>query len=79
MQIPLRVILGYHSIPQVVIGAILGALSASGWNMFGQHLILPILKSNPTCRQLLAAATLAALVVLHGNCLPQQINLAKNG
>ncbi len=62
MQIPLRVILGYHSIPQVVVGAILGAVSASSWNTLGQHLILPILRSNPNCRQLLAAATLAALV-----------------
>ncbi len=62
MQIPLRVILGYHSIPQVVVGAILGALSASSWNTLGENLILPILKSNPSCRQLLAAATLAALV-----------------
>ncbi len=62
MQIPLRVVLGYHSIPQVVVGAILGAVSASSWNSLGQNLVLAILKSNPSCRQLLAAATLAALV-----------------
>ncbi|KAL0028901.1 hypothetical protein WJX77_004161 [Trebouxia sp. C0004] len=60
--IPLRVILGYHSIPQVVVGAILGTVSASGWNTLGQHLIHPVLRSNSSCRQLLAAATLAALV-----------------
>ena len=78
MQIPLRVILGYHSIPQVVIGAILGALSASGWNMFGQHLILPILKSNPT-QAIAGSCYISCSCVLHGNCLPQQINLAKNG
>ncbi len=62
MQIPLRVVLGYHSIPQVVVGAILGAVSASSWNSLEQNLVLAILKSNPSCRQLLAAATLAALV-----------------
>ena len=62
MQIPLRVILGYHSIPQVVVGAILGAVSASSWSTLGQHVIHPILESNPSYRQLLAAATLAALV-----------------
>ena len=62
MQIPLRVILGYHSILQVVVGAGLGAASASVWNAIGQQVVLPTLESDLHSRQLLAAATVAALM-----------------
>lgn len=62
MQIPLRVILGYHTVPQVLVGTGLGAASAGTWHALGKHAVLPVLETNEACRQLLAAATVAALV-----------------
>lgn len=46
VQIPLRVILGYHSVPQVLAGAALGAVSAASWFLLGQMAFLPFLKAN---------------------------------
>ncbi|KAL3144042.1 hypothetical protein ABBQ32_003842 [Trebouxia sp. C0010 RCD-2024] len=46
LLIPLRVILGYHSVPQVLAGAALGAVSAASWFLLGQMAFLPFLKAN---------------------------------
>lgn len=62
LLIPLRVILGYHTVPQVLVGTGLGAASAGTWHALGKHAVLPVLETNEACRQLLAAATVAALV-----------------
>lgn len=61
LQIPLRVILGYHSIPQVAVGTVLGGVSAYCWYTLGQLAILPILEADSSSRQILAATTAAAL------------------
>ena len=61
MQIPLRVILGYHSVPQVLVGALLGAASAASWYSLGCQAVLPVLKSSTGRQGLLAAAVVAAV------------------
>ena len=37
----LRVVLGYHTTPQVVVGAVLGAGNAVGWAAAGRRWVLP--------------------------------------
>lgn len=61
MQIPLRVILGYHSIPQVLAGAMLGAASAASWYLLGQLTVLPMLRSSTSSQNLLALVVVAAV------------------
>lgn len=60
--IPLRVILGYHSVPQVLAGTLLGAASAASWLFLGQTACLPLLKAN-TSSQVPVALVVAAAVI----------------
>lgn len=62
VQIPLRVILGYHSVPQVLAGTLLGAASAASWLFLGQTACLPLLKAN-TSSQVPVALVVAAAVI----------------
>lgn len=61
IQIPLRVVLGYHSVPQVLAGALLGAASAASWYLLGQLSVLALLKSS-TDGQILLSLVVAAAV-----------------
>ena len=61
IQIPLRVVLGYHSVPQVLAGATLGAASAASWYLLGQLAVLAVLKSSTNSQILLALVVLAAV------------------
>ncbi|WIA11742.1 hypothetical protein OEZ85_011837 [Tetradesmus obliquus] len=54
----LRVRLGYHTWPQVLVGAALGASTATGWFFFGTAAALPALQRTP-----------AGLPLLYGTCL----------
>ena len=62
MQIPLRVILGYHSVPQVIVGVLLGTASAATWYGLGYMAAIPLLKSSTSSQGLLAAAVAAASI-----------------
>lgn len=61
VQIPLRVILGYHSVPQVLAGAVLGAASAASWFLLGQVAFLPFLKANSHGQVFLALVVAGAV------------------
>lgn len=61
IQIPLRVILGYHSIPQVLAGATLGAASAASWYLLGQMAVLAVLKSSTNSQMLLTLVVTTAV------------------
>lgn len=61
VQIPLRVILGYHSVPQVLAGALLGATSAASWYLLGEMKFLSMLKSSTSSQSLLALVLVAAV------------------
>ena len=60
LQISLRVILGYHSIPQVCAGTVLGASTAFVWHQLGQYVVFQRLASSQDGRVCLAALTVAA-------------------
>ena len=58
----LRIALGYHSVPQVVVGYSLGASVAVGWWQVCVELVLPILRARPELQWWLYAMTTAAIV-----------------
>lgn len=53
----LRVILGYHTVPQVSVGWFLGTMMAYAWVRFGVDLALPFLMSSMVGRLFLTATT----------------------
>lgn len=59
----LRVILGYHTVPQVVVGWMLGATIAYTWLRFGIDLALPYLMSFMMGKMLLTVTTLAFMAL----------------
>lgn len=58
MQSGLRVYCGFHSPPQVLAGAALGAATGASWWALGCHLVLPALQQHPGGANALFAATL---------------------
>ncbi|KAF6265813.1 hypothetical protein COO60DRAFT_763421 [Scenedesmus sp. NREL 46B-D3] len=59
----LRVRLGYHTWPQVLVGAALGAGAATGWFLLGTAAALPALQRTPAGLPLLYSACLLAMAV----------------
>jgi len=59
----LRVILGYHTVPQVVVGWILGTIMAYMWLRLGIDLALPYLMSSMMGKLLLAVTTFAFMAL----------------
>jgi len=62
----LRVALGYHTLPQVAAGWVLGSTSAAAWSNLGQAVALPYLAVHPECCWWLYGATTAAVAVFIG-------------
>jgi hypothetical protein len=60
MQTWLRVRLGFHTGPQVLVGACLGSVTATAWFAAGTGWVLPALHTTAGGPQALCAATLAA-------------------
>lgn len=57
LQAWLRVALGYHTAPQVVVGWLVGGTSAACWFQLGQAWLLPTLGAQPAALTWLHAAT----------------------
>jgi dolichyldiphosphatase len=55
----LRVVLGYHTYPQVVVGFGLGSATAVGWRIFGSKIALPFLDVEPAYGKALQITTYA--------------------
>ncbi|KAG1673878.1 hypothetical protein FOA52_012903 [Chlamydomonas sp. UWO 241] len=62
----LRVVLGYHTVLQVVVGYSVGAASALGWLALGTQHVLPSLPDHPAAACALVWATYAAAAVFAG-------------
>lgn len=62
----LRVTLGYHTFPQVLVGYILGAFVASGWLFVGETILVP-----------LANMDQRVMYVLYATCLVTSVLFAK--
>jgi dolichyldiphosphatase len=58
----LRVVLGYHTVPQVVVGYTLGASSAAALQALAQAVLLPALADSPHTLAALYAATAIAVL-----------------
>jgi dolichyldiphosphatase len=67
----LRVVLGYHTYPQVIVGFGLGSATAIGWRMFGSKSALPFLDAEPAYGKALQITTYAfGLLFAARNLLP---------
>lgn len=62
----LRVALGYHTWPQVLVGAALGASTAAGWFGWGTSSAVPALRAATAGLPALYAVTLAAVAAFAG-------------
>lgn len=61
VQTWLRVALGYHTWPQVLVGAALGAATATGWLHLGTTAVLPALQHHGGAKAVLFGVTGAAM------------------
>jgi dolichyldiphosphatase len=57
----LRTALGYHTIPQVVVGWLVGSATAAVWLRVGHRAVLPALHANPLASWGLVGITAAAV------------------
>lgn len=62
----LRIMLGYHSVPQVVAGAALGAASGTAWATLGAVWALPAVAAGGPAGPVLAVLTLGAVAAFGG-------------
>lgn len=62
MQAWLRIALGYHTLPQVAAGWLVGSLSAAAWWRLGQAWLAPTLAARPGAAAWLYGATGAGVV-----------------
>lgn len=62
----LRVTLGYHSVPQVVAGAALGAVGGAAWATLGAVWSLPAVAAGGAAGPVLAVLTLGAVAAFAG-------------
>lgn len=70
----LRVILGFHTKAQVVVGWLVGSGFAAWWTQLGVAVTLPALKSHPELQWRLYVATALAVVLFLGVNLKRWVN-----
>ena len=59
----LRVLLGYHTVPQVVVGWMLGSSIAVVWHRLGVLVVMPVLESSVVVQMALAVVTVIVVVL----------------
>ena len=59
----LRVALGYHTWPQVIVGGLLGASTAGAWFAWGAGAAVPALRAQPLGLPVLYATTVVGVVL----------------